>query len=128
MPPPQKKADPPHRLTFATNSVRNTTFSVDNDKFYYEIVTRSWHPHLTKINKHDYENRVVTCVAEIESLPDKEVKVRFNKPDGEGEWMRASDFVRSDGDVCVQSSLSHVARKFTLIAIVVAGFPQARTA
>lgn len=87
---------PPHRLVFATNSVRNTTFAVDNDEFYYEIVTRFWHPHLTKINKHDYENRVVTCVAEIESLPKKEVKVRFNTPDAEGEWMPASDFVRCD--------------------------------
>ncbi|KAG9316783.1 hypothetical protein JVU11DRAFT_2847 [Chiua virens] len=95
--PPPKKVDPPHKLVFATNSVRNTTFAVDNDKFCYEIVTRFWHPHLTKINKYDYENRVVTCVAEIESLPKKEVKVRFNTPDAEGEWMRASDFVRGDG-------------------------------
>jgi hypothetical protein len=95
--PPPKKVDPPHKLTFATNSVRNTTFAVDSDKFYYEILTRFWHPHLTKINKYDYENRVVTCVAEIESVPKKEVKVRFNTPDTEGEWMRASDFVKCDG-------------------------------
>ncbi|KIJ18561.1 hypothetical protein PAXINDRAFT_167155 [Paxillus involutus ATCC 200175] len=95
--PPPKKVDPPHKLTFATNSVRNTTFSLNNDKFYYEIVTRFWHPHLTKINKYDYEGRMVTCVAEIESLPKKEVKVRFNTPDAEGEWIRASDFVKCEG-------------------------------
>ncbi|KAH7911023.1 hypothetical protein BJ138DRAFT_36989 [Hygrophoropsis aurantiaca] len=92
-----KKVDPPHKLTFATNSVRNTTFSIDNDKFYYEIVTRFWHPHLTKINKYDYEARVVTCVAEIESLPKKEVKVRFNTAEAEGEWLRASDFIKTEG-------------------------------
>lgn len=103
--PPPKKVDPPHRVTFATNSVRNTTIALDNDKFYYEIVTRFWHPHLTKINKYDYENRVVTCVAEIESFPKKEVKVRFNTPEAEGEWVRASDFVRSDaGGVFVNIS------------------------
>lgn len=100
---PPKKVDPPHKLTFATNSVRNTTFSLGNDKFYYEIVTRFWHPHLTKINKYDYENRLVSCVAEIESIPKKEVKVRFNMPDAEGEWIRASDFIKPEGNnMCVQ--------------------------
>lgn len=91
------KPPPPHKLTFATNSVRNTTFAEDNNKFYYEIVTRFWHPHLTKINKYDYEARVVNCVAEIEDQPEKDVKVRFNTPDAEGEWARACDFVKSDG-------------------------------
>lgn len=91
------KPPPPHKLTFATNSVRNTTFAEDNNKLYYEIVTRFWHPHLTKINKYDYEARVVNCVAEIEDQPEKDVKVRFNTPDAEGEWMRACDFIRNDG-------------------------------
>ncbi|KAG1790487.1 uncharacterized protein HD556DRAFT_691255 [Suillus plorans] len=91
------KPPPPHKLTFATNSVRNTTFAEDNNKFYYEIVTRFWHPHLTKINKYDYEARVVNCIAEIEDQPDKDVKVRFNTPDAEGEWVRACDFIKNDG-------------------------------
>lgn len=95
--PAPPKVEPPHKLTFATNSVRNTTFAAEGDKFYYEIVTRFWHPHLTKINKYDYETRTVNCVAEIESLPKKEVKVRFNTPNAEGEWIRASDFVKIDG-------------------------------
>lgn len=125
--PPPKKVDPPHKLTFATNSVRNTTFALDNDKFYYEIVTRFWHPHLTKINKYDYENRVVTCVAEIESFPKKEVKVRFNTPDAEGEWIRASDFVKCDGgSVCVQYSIRRPAAR-SYIPIAVVYLLQART-
>lgn len=95
--PAPPKVEPPHKLTFATNSVWNTTFAAEGDKFYYEIVTRFWHPHLTKINQYDYEARVVNCVAEIESLPKKEVKVRFNMPNAEGEWIRASDFVKTDG-------------------------------
>ncbi|EGO00480.1 hypothetical protein SERLA73DRAFT_181092 [Serpula lacrymans var. lacrymans S7.3] len=95
--PPPKKPDPPHRIQFATNSLRNTTLAVDNDKFYYEIVTRFWHPHLTKINKFDYEARVVTCVAEIEALPKKEVKVRFNTDESEGPWTKASEFIKCDG-------------------------------
>ncbi|KAJ8597435.1 hypothetical protein M405DRAFT_724225 [Rhizopogon salebrosus TDB-379] len=90
------KPPPPRKLTFATNSVRNTTFAEENNKFYYEIVTRFWHPHLTKINKYDYEARVVNCVAEIEDLPKRDVKVRFNTPDAEGEWMRACDFIKND--------------------------------
>ncbi|OJA20530.1 hypothetical protein AZE42_01588 [Rhizopogon vesiculosus] len=90
------KPPPPRKLTFATNSVRNTTFAEENNKFYYEIVTRFWHPHLTKINKYDYEARVVNCVAEIEDQPKKDVRVRFNTPDAEGEWMRASDFIKND--------------------------------
>ncbi|KAG2366284.1 hypothetical protein BDR07DRAFT_1274839 [Suillus spraguei] len=91
------KPPPPYKLNFATNSVRNTTFAEDNNKLYYEIVTRFWHPHLTKINKYDYEARVVNCVAEIEDQPEKDVKVRFNTPDAEGEWVRACDFVKNDG-------------------------------
>lgn len=100
------KPPPPHKLTFATNSVRNTTFAEDNNKFYYEIVTRFWHPHLTKINKYDYEARVVNCVAEIEDQPQKDVKVRFNTPDAEGEWARACDFIRTDS-TAVGGTFSH---------------------
>ncbi|KIK46748.1 hypothetical protein CY34DRAFT_9467 [Suillus luteus UH-Slu-Lm8-n1] len=101
------KPPPPHKLTFATNSVRNTTFAEDNNKFYYEIVTRFWHPHLTKINKYDYEARVVNCVAEIEDQPQKDVKVRFNTPDAEGEWARACDFIRTDSTAVSGGTFSH---------------------
>lgn len=75
--PPPPKVEPPYKLTFATNSVQNTTFAVEDDKFYYEIITRF-------------------CVAEMESLP-KEAMVRFNTPGAEGEWIRASDLVKTDG-------------------------------
>ncbi|EIW83112.1 hypothetical protein CONPUDRAFT_164113 [Coniophora puteana RWD-64-598 SS2] len=96
MPPPPKKPDPPHKLNIATNSIRNTTFASDNDKIYYEVVTRFWHPRLTKVIKHDFEMRCVTTIAEIEWLPKQEMKVRFN-PDGqEGEWMPATEFINYD--------------------------------
>ena len=49
----QRKPDPTHILSFTTNSLRNTTASVDDDTLFYEIVTRFWHPHLTKIFKLD---------------------------------------------------------------------------
>ncbi|KAI6134637.1 hypothetical protein EV401DRAFT_2085463 [Pisolithus croceorrhizus] len=73
MPPP--KVEPPHKLAFATTNVWNTTFATEGGKFYNEIATHFWQPHLTRISKRDHEARVATCVAEIESLPKKEVKV-----------------------------------------------------
>lgn len=92
--PPPKKADPPHRLEFTTNSIRNTTIAVDTDAFYYEIVTRFWHPNLTKINKLDNETRELKTVAEIERVPRKETKVRFGGE--EGDWLKASEFMKYD--------------------------------
>lgn len=101
MPPPEK-VGPPHKLIFAKNSVRNTTLAVPDNKFYYEIVTRFWHPHLTKIYKFDYEARTQICIAEIESMPKKDVQVRFNTPEVDGQWMSASDFVKDDGSgMCI---------------------------
>ncbi|KAI6166066.1 hypothetical protein EDD17DRAFT_1550505, partial [Pisolithus thermaeus] len=94
MPPP--KVEPPHKLAFATTNVWNTTFATEGGKFYNEIATHFWQPHLTRISKRDHEARVATCVAEIESLPKKEVKVRINTPHAEGEWIRASDFIKTN--------------------------------
>ena len=95
MPPPPKPA-PSHRLELTTNSLRNTTISAGDDSMYYEIVTRFWHPHVTKINKADLEDLVVTLVAEIERMPGREPRVRFG---GEkGEWILASDFMQFDED------------------------------
>jgi len=106
MPPPKPAPPKPYSLTFAKNSIRNTTVSLPNDKFYYEIVTRFWHPHLTKINKFNMEDRQIICAAEIEAVPGQDVRVRFNTTDvtkvggmgGEGEWMSASEFVKADAD------------------------------
>jgi hypothetical protein len=70
--------------------------SVDNDMFHYEIVTRFWHPHLTKINKADLENLVVTTVAEIEWMPGREPRVRFGGD--KSDWILASEFVQFDED------------------------------
>jgi hypothetical protein len=90
--PAPKKADPPHKLEFTTNSLRNNTVAVDTDALYFEIVTRFWHPNLTKINKLDVESRELTTIAEIAKTPGKEPKVRF----GDGQWVKASEFIRYD--------------------------------
>ncbi|KAH9949037.1 hypothetical protein B0H21DRAFT_165890 [Amylocystis lapponica] len=91
-PPPKPK--PPTRMVFATNSIFNTSVATKDDVLYYEVVTRYWHPNLTKIIKHDFEERELTLVAEIEGLRKKETRVRFG---GEkGEWMSASELVKFD--------------------------------
>ncbi|KAI0275272.1 hypothetical protein BC834DRAFT_41631 [Gloeopeniophorella convolvens] len=92
--PPPRKAEPNHKMVFTANSIRNTTVSIDDDGLYYEIVTRSWHPHLTKIFKLDKETREMLLVSEIEREPGKNVRVRFG---GEhGEWIDEDDFLRWD--------------------------------
>ncbi|KZT10578.1 uncharacterized protein LAESUDRAFT_608199, partial [Laetiporus sulphureus 93-53] len=95
--PPPPKPKPPQKLVVAMNSLRNTTFSVTDDKFYYEVVTRYWHANLTRIIKHDFETRELTPVAEIEGLQTKEPRVRF-VGDEKDEWMSAADFVKFEQD------------------------------
>ncbi|KAI0074434.1 hypothetical protein K474DRAFT_1601482 [Panus rudis PR-1116 ss-1] len=95
MPPPAKPR-PPHKLEMTTNSLRNTTLASDNDSIFYEVVTRFWHPHLTKINKTDMENRIVETVAEIEHLKGGQPRVRFGGENGQ--WIPAEEFVKYDED------------------------------
>lgn len=86
-------------MFFETNSLRNTTLAVKDDVLYYEIVTRFWHPNVTRIIKHDFESRVLTPVAEIEGLFDKKSRVRFGPfaaEDKEPEWTPADEFVKFD--------------------------------
>lgn len=85
-------------MEFTTNSLRNTTLAVDDDTMFYEIVTRFWHPHLTKINKFDRESREVTTVAEIERLKDQEPKVRFGVDKDNSAWMAETDFINYSED------------------------------
>ena len=82
------------RMVFTTNSLRNTTLSVEDDTFYYEIVTRFWHPHLTKIFKKDVETRKMILVAEIARLPGSNVRVRFG--DENAEWIDELNFMSWD--------------------------------
>ncbi|EKM54778.1 uncharacterized protein PHACADRAFT_258863 [Phanerochaete carnosa HHB-10118-sp] len=94
--PPPPKVQPPHRLELSTNSLRNTAIASADDSIHYEIVTRFWHPHITKINRCDFENLVVDTVAEIERNPGQEPRVRF---DGDkGEWVPASQFLNFSED------------------------------
>lgn len=92
----QPKPKPPHKLHLTTNSLRNTTMSVEDDSFYYEIVTRFWHPNVTKIYKTDMETREVSTVVEIERISSREPRVRFGGD--KGEWVSAADFVQYDQD------------------------------
>jgi hypothetical protein len=88
-------------MEFATNSVRNTTLATANDDPCYEIVTRFWHPHLTKINKLDPASRALTTVCEIDNQG-KEAKIRFanerKKEDYEkdplGEWVSSEAILK----------------------------------
>ncbi|KAI0320078.1 hypothetical protein OF83DRAFT_674304 [Amylostereum chailletii] len=94
--PPPRKPDSAHKLVFTTNSLRNTTISVHDDTIYYEVVTRFWHPHITKILKLDKEARQMDLVAEIERVPGKEVRVRVG---GEhGSWVSQDEVLRWDAD------------------------------
>lgn len=92
----QPKPKPPHKLHMTTNSLRNTIVSADDDSIFFEIVTRFWHPYVTKINKTDIETREVSTVAEIERTPGREPRVRFGAE--KGEWMSATDFVKYDAE------------------------------
>ncbi|KAH9839061.1 uncharacterized protein C8Q71DRAFT_493509 [Rhodofomes roseus] len=93
--PPKPK--PPHKMMIALNSLRNTTISVADNKFYYEVVTRYWHPNTTRIIKHDFETRELEPLAEIEGIRTKEPRVRFVNGE-KNEWMSAADFVKLDQD------------------------------
>ncbi len=103
MPPPASKPKPPQKLEFTMNSLRNTTLSTGDDSLYFEIVTRYWHPNLTKINKFDMESRELLTVAEIEGLQTRDPRVRFGGD--KGHWMTAGDFLKYDNEhMCVHSS------------------------
>lgn len=102
--PPPPKPKPPHKLELTTNSLRNTAFAANDDSMHYEVVTRFWHPHLTKINRADFENLNVTTVAEIERIPGREARVRFGE---KGEWVPASQFLQFDEDRAYVSRLAN---------------------
>lgn len=112
--PPPPKPKPPHKMNITMNSLRNTTMSVSDDKFYYEVVTRYWHPNLTKIIKHDFETRELEHMADIEGLQTQEPRVRFG---GEkGEWIPATDFVKFTDDKPYALILSLVTSAHTMIS------------
>jgi hypothetical protein len=91
---PKENAAAYLRMVFTTNSLRNTTLSVEDDTLYYEIVTHFWHPHLTKIFKLDVDTREMILVAEIERVPGSNVRVRFGGE--EAEWTDELDFMSWD--------------------------------
>jgi hypothetical protein len=73
-------------MVFTASSLPNTTIAVGDDTCYYEVVARSWRPHLTEIFKLNVGIRDVILVCEIERESDVNVRVRFG---GElGEWIR----------------------------------------
>lgn len=96
--PPPKKVDPPIILTITTNSLRNTTFAVEDDKFYYEVVTRSWHPNLTKLKKLDQDSGEMVTIAELEREPGKQPRIRFGAENSDAEWVSASKWFEKDPD------------------------------
>ena len=84
--------EPVERLVFATNSLRNNTLANDDDSIDDEVVTRFWHPHVTKIKRLDQEARKYSLCAEIERVPGKGARVRIG---GEyGTWVDADEFLK----------------------------------
>jgi hypothetical protein len=103
-------------MEFATNSVRNTTIATPNDDPYYEVVTRFWHPHVTKINKLDPTSGAMTTVCEIDNKG-KDAKIRFADPEKKteksvkisdsslGEWMSTEAILKlAPEKPCVQAT------------------------
>ncbi|KAK7005785.1 hypothetical protein R3P38DRAFT_1717430 [Favolaschia claudopus] len=89
-------------MELATNSVRNTTVSTSNDDLYFEVVTRFWHPNLTKINRLDPQTGAMTTVCEIENKG-KETRIRFSTDIAKdskygksslGEWKSVEDILQ----------------------------------
>ena len=94
---PKKDTGAYLRMVFTTNSLRNTTISVEDDTLYYEIVTHFWQPHLTKISKLDADTREMVLVAEIECVPGSTVRVRFGGGgEDAGEWINELEFMSWD--------------------------------
>ncbi|KAL4260989.1 protein of unknown function DUF6593 [Pleurotus pulmonarius] len=88
-----KKADPPLRMEIVANSVRNTTIAVEDDRYYFEVVTRYWHPTTTKINR------------------GAERRVRFLQPTEKGpqlgDWINASEFLK-DGKFATEQGTEYL--------------------
>lgn len=91
------------KLHFTSNSIRNTTLANQDDSLYYEVVTRFWHPKLTKVNVLDPETQIMRLVAEIEQVTGSKwrhgrYRVRFlnSVANGEelGSWISDIDFLR----------------------------------
>ena len=92
--PPPKKVDPPLKMELTANSLRNTTISVEDDTFYYEVVTRFWHPHITKIRRQLPETQEIRTVAELERIPGREPRVRFGlDKDENAPWIDAHEWL-----------------------------------
>lgn len=95
------------KLHFTSNSIRNTTLANHDDSLYYEVVTRFWHPKLTKINILDPETQALRLVAEIEQITGSKwrygrYRVRFlnSVTNGEekGRWISDIDFLKPSSD------------------------------
>ncbi|KAK0462992.1 uncharacterized protein EV420DRAFT_1264878 [Desarmillaria tabescens] len=84
------------KLTFTTNSVRNTTLAVGEDLIHYEIVTRFWHPTLTKINILNPETLTLKTVAEVQKSYSGKHRVRFLTGKYMGEWIPSDKFLKEE--------------------------------
>ncbi|KAJ3770906.1 hypothetical protein FB446DRAFT_129438 [Lentinula raphanica] len=104
----QATTEQEQKLYFTANSVRNTTLATKDDSLYYEVVTRYWHPRLTKINLLDPDTQIMRLVAEIEQVTGHKwhngrFRVRFlnSVAPGEqlGQWISDIDFLKpTDSD------------------------------
>jgi len=81
-------------MEFTANSVRNTTLATNDDFHYYEIVTRFWHPKVTKINILDPDTQALRTVAEIEKTD-----TRNNIPQHRVRFLKSLENTGSEKDV-----------------------------
>lgn len=101
---PPKKPDPPHKMVFTANSVKNTTVAVDSDALYYEVVTRFWHPDITKLNKLDPDSREFETIAEVQRENGKIHKIRLAV---NNEWVPVTELLKNDDNKMYSRSRYH---------------------
>jgi len=81
----------PLRLVFTTNSLRNTVIASHDDEIYYEVVSKSWTPTVTRITRVFMDDMIYSHIAEIESAPRQPVRVSMY---GEKSMWPAGAFVK----------------------------------
>lgn len=71
------------QLEFTTTDIQNSILSDEADKFYYEILSPEWQPHVTTLKRLDSATGKYVNVAEIENTLDRKSRPAAVKIAGE---------------------------------------------
>ncbi|KAG9221081.1 hypothetical protein CCMSSC00406_0005480 [Pleurotus cornucopiae] len=71
------------QLEFTTTDIQNSILSDEGDKFYYEILSPEWQPHVTTLKRLDSATGKYVNVAEIENTLDRKSRPAAVKIVGE---------------------------------------------